>query len=189
MTPVQPVVKFAPMSPDLRPELGTHLDHLWAKRLHCEPATLHNEITNIISDPNRAGVEVWLIGKTCVMLAEPKLAQTLKASVGTRNPIQAFEPGRLRDAIAVFNLTLYGPESILVFAESDSRCDSIQWIPPSEAATEIEAATQLATATHGAASTGIPALAISLKQRAARRAAEACGYILYASVIYIGQHP
>jgi hypothetical protein len=173
------------MSPDLR----AHLDTLWAKRLHCEPATLHNEVTNIITDPQRSGVEVWLIGKTCVILAEPKLAQALKASIGTRNPIQAFEPGRLRDAIAAFSLTLSGPESILVLAASDTNCESITWIPVSESAAEIETATNLATASRGAAATGIPALAIPLKQRAARRAAEACGYSLYASVIYIGHHP
>lgn len=167
----------------MSPDLHAHLDALWAKRLHCEPAALHNETINIITDSKRTGVEVWLFGKTCVMLAEPKLAQALKASIGTRNPIQAFEPGRLRDAIAVFGLNLYGPESILILAASEAACDSISWLPVSESATEIE------TSTRGAAATGIPALAIPLKHRAARRAAEACGYTLYASVIYIGHHP
>ena len=166
----------------MSPDLLTRLDTLWAARLRCDPAILHNEVTNIITDPQHTGVEVWLFGKTCVMLAEPKLAQALKVSIGTRNSIQAFEPGRLREAIAVFGLTLYGPESILVLADSTA-CDSISWIPVSESFSEIEASTR------GAAATGIPALAISLKQRAARRAAEACGYTLYASVIYIGHHP
>jgi hypothetical protein len=167
----------------MRADLLAHLDARWAQHLQCDPATLHNENVNIIPDPNQTGVEVWLFGKTCVMLAAPPIAQALKASIGTRNPIVAFEPGRLRDAIAFFRLELFGPEAVLVKGDSDPAATGFTWLPAHESTPEYEAATR------GVVGTSIPAVAFTLKQRPARRAAEACGFELYASVIYIGHKP
>jgi hypothetical protein len=167
----------------MRSDLLAHLDALWAQHLRCQPAHLHNENTNIIAEPSQTGVEVWLFGKTCVMLAAPPLAQAIQTSVGTRNPIVAFEPSRLRAALSFFNLELYGPEAVLVKADSGTHTSSLAWLPPCESVPDLEAATR------GVAERAIPATTLSLKQRPARRAAEACGFELYASVIYIGHKP
>jgi hypothetical protein len=167
----------------MRPDLLAQLDAHWANHFHCQPAILHNESTNILTHPTQTGVEVWLFGKTCVMLAAPPLAQSLKESIGTRNPIVAFEPGRLRAAIAFFGLELYGPEAVLVKADSSTPADSLIWVPACETASDME------TVARGAAASGLPATTISHKHRSARRAAEACGFELYASVIYIGHQP
>jgi hypothetical protein len=171
----------------MRPELLARLDAHWAAHLHCDPAGLHNENTNIIVDDQRTGVEVWLFGRTCVMAGPTPLARALKTSVGTRNPIVAFEPGRLRDAIAFFGLPLHGPEAILVHAAAGAAVQAalstpaVTWLAPQAEAAGLDAALRAAA--------GLPALALSLKDRAARRAAEACGFELYASVIYLGDKP
>lgn len=161
----------------MRPDLLARLDAYWAAHLHCEPATLRNESTNIIVDPDRKGVEVWLFGKTCVMIAPPQLAAALKASVGTRNPIVAFEPGRLRDAIAFFGLSLHGPEAVLAYT-GESPAGAVSWLPACSDAGALDEARRAAA--------GQPMLALSHKDRAARRAADAGGFELYASVIYLG---
>jgi len=167
----------------MRPELLAQLDAHWANHFNCQPAILHNENTNILTSPTQTGVEVWLFGKTCVMLAAPELAQSLKTSIGTRNPIVAFEPGRLREAIAFFGLELYGPEAVLVKADATLPAENLIWVSACETASDME------TVTCGAAASGLPATTIPHKQRQARRAAEACGFELYASVIYIGHQP
>lgn len=167
----------------MRPDLLDRLNALWAQHLHCAPATLYNENTNIIAEPAQNGVEVWLFNKTCVMLAAPPLAPALKASIGTRNPIVAFEPGRLRAAIAAFGLEVFGSEAVLVKADCDATTANLAWLSPSESLPDLQAAVG---AIH---TTRIPALAIAHKLRAARRVAEEAGFELYASVIYIGHQP
>ncbi|HKZ70098.1 MAG TPA: hypothetical protein VI547_14250 [Anaerolineales bacterium] len=167
----------------MRPDLLACLDAHWAAHLHCEPACLRNHDTNIVPDPNRTGAEVWLFDKTCVMTAAPPLAQTLKASVGRRSPVVAFEPGPLREVLSTFGLEIHGPEAVMVLADAVADGKDIQWIPISETDSELAAAIRVA------ADTGIPVTAIPLRHRSARRAAETCGFVLYASVIYIGEKP
>jgi hypothetical protein len=167
----------------MRPDLFANLDALWAARLQCDTTTLHNQNTNILIDPNRVGAEVWLRDKTCVMLAGPELARALQASVGTRNPVVAFEPSRLREAIATFGLPLHSSEAVLVFANSLPHLNTVTWIPlPTDGAA-------LAAAVDRVRPMSIPMLAIPHRERSARRVAEASGFILYASVIYIGERP
>ncbi len=169
----------------MRPDLLAHLDACWAARLNCDPSLLHNQNTNILPDPCRFGAEVWLFDKTCVMVAAPPLAQALKASVGMRNPLVAFEPGRLKATMATFGLELHGPEAILVWADAAATPQAIHWIPARE--TEAELATVIRGGTVGGSR--ILAVTIPLKQRPARRAAESYGFELYASVIYLGERP
>lgn len=165
----------------MRPDLLACLDAHWAARLHCQPSLLRSQNTHIIADPHRAGAEVWLFDKTCVTIAAPSVAHALHASIGKRAPAQAFEPSRLRDAISMFDLELHGPEAILAFDGYSVNANGIHWIKASDAEPEIAAAVRTAAAA------GIPLVAISLKCRPARRAAEACGFELYASVIFIEQ--
>lgn len=164
----------------MRSELLTCLDAHWAARLGTDPTTLRNHDTNIISDPNRTGAEVWLFEKTCVMNAEPKLARALKESVGKRNPVVAFEPSRLREAISEFKLDIIGPESIMAYEDSTTETTAIRWITTSETESELEAAVR------GVAD-GIPMVAFPLGRRPVRRAAEAAGFKLYATVIFLGE--
>ena len=167
----------------MRAALLTHLDSHWATRLGCDPATLRNQNINILLDPNRANAEVWLFDKTCVMLAAPHLAQALRASVGTRAPVVAFEPGRLKDAVSFFGLDLHAPEAIMALDCPDLGSKPIAWIPINENGAELQAGLR------AVANSAIPLVAVPLKMRPARRAAEACGFVLYALVIYIGGKP
>ncbi len=173
------VVKFAPM----RAALLTHLDSHWATRLGCDSAALRNQNTNILADSRRANAEVWLFDKTCVMVAAPHLAQALKASVGTRAPVVAFEPGRLKEAVSFLGLDLHGPEAIMVLDCPEVDSKPVAWIPVGESVAELQAGLRVV------AGSAIPLVAIPLKMRPVRRAAEACGFTLYASVIYIGDKP
>ncbi len=164
----------------MRSELLACLDAHWAARLGCEPATLRNHDTNILADSNRTGAEVWLFDKTCVMSAEPKLARALKESVGKRNPVVAFEPSRLREAVSEYKLNVFGPESIMTYSECETGATAIHWIPASEAETELVTAVR-------EANSSIPMMAVPLNRRPARRAAEAAGFKLYATVIFLGE--
>jgi hypothetical protein len=83
----------------MRSDILATLDAYWAARLNCDPTILRNHDTNVVADPDRAGAEVWLFDKTCVISAAPELARALKESVGSRNPVVAFEPSRLREAV------------------------------------------------------------------------------------------
>src|SRR5574337_1461295 len=165
----------------MRPDLLAHLHAHWAARLGCESSTLRNQSTNIISALNRASAEVWLFDKTCVIVAPPRVGRALKASVGTRAPLVAFEPSRLKEAVADFGLELHGPEAVLVLADCKAKSKTIRWIPATGTESEMDAAVRIAAAT------GIPMVAISLKQRAARRLAESMGFELYASAIFLGE--
>jgi len=164
----------------MRSELLTSLDTHWAVRLNCDAALLRNHDTNIVADPARMGAEVWLFDKTCVMSAEPRLARALKESVGRRNPVVAFEPSRLREAISEYKLNVLGPESIMAYGECETNATKVQWIPVSEIETELEAAVRGVTS-------GIPMVAVPLNRRPARRAAEVVGFKLYATVIFLGE--
>lgn len=167
----------------MRPDLLAHLDAHWAARLGCESSTLRNQNTNIISALDRASAEVWLFDKTCLIVAAPPVARALKASVGTRAPLVAFEPIRLKEAVADFGLELHGPEAFLVLADRKAHSKAIRWIPA------MDTESELAAAVRAAAATGIPIVAISLKQRIARRLAESMGFELYASAIFLGERP
>jgi hypothetical protein len=167
----------------MRPDLLDLLDAHWAARLGCAASTLRNQDTNIISDPDRAAAEVWLFDKTCVMVASPPVTRALKASVGTRAPLVAFEPSRLKEAVADFRLALHGPEAILVLADCSPPASTLCWIPA------LESDSELAAAVLKAAAAGIPAMAVSLKQRVTRRLAETAGFELYASAIFLGERP
>ncbi len=166
----------------MRPDLLAQLDIHWAARLGCVASTLRNQDTNILSDSKRASAEVWLFDKTCVMVAAPLVARALKASVGTRAPLVAFEPGRLKEAVANFGLELYGPDAVLVLADRKTRSKAIRWIPAAETESELADAVRRAAA-------GIPMVTISIKQRLARRVAESAGFELYASAIFLGERP
>jgi hypothetical protein len=164
-------------------EVISTLDSHWAAHLHCEPSLLRNHDTNIVTDPDRKGAEVWLFDKTCVMIAEPDLARALKTSVGSRNPVVAFEPSRLRDAVEEYGLEVFSPEAVMAYSGCEGSPTELHWIPASETDTELAAAAQAAP------DSAIPMVAIPLNRRPARRAAEASGFKLYASVIYIGHRP
>lgn len=164
----------------MRSELLACLDAHWAARLGTDPATLRNHDTNIISNATRTGAEVWLFEKTCVMSAEPRLARALKESVGKRNPVVAFEPSRLREAISEFKLNIIGPESIMAYGECQNMGAAIRWLPASESDAELQVAVQ-------DASDSIPMVAFPLGRRPVRRAAEAVGFKLYATVIFLGE--
>ncbi len=163
------------MSPDFLVRLDAH----WAAFLRCRPGDLHSKTNHFISDPARTGAVVCLLDKTCIIAAAPPIAAALRQSVGTRNPAQAFEPSRLRAATADFALPLRGPEAVLVAEAPSGRCSGIYWITCGEAVPEFESELNRAD--------GIPMCSIPLYRRAARRAAEACGFHLYASVIYLGE--
>ena len=167
----------------MRPDLLAHLDAHWAARLHCQPSLIRSQLTSIISDPAHTGAEVWLFDKSCVMIAAPPVAHALQVSVGKRTPAQAFEPSRLRDAVSMFDLELHGPDAILALCQPSVSANGINWIRASEVESEIAAAVRVAVAT------GIPMVDIPLKCRPPRRAAEACGFELYASVVFIGDRP
>lgn len=167
----------------MRPDTLARLDAHWAARLHCQPSLLRSQSTHIIADPARPGAEVWLFDKTCVMIAAPPLARALTASVGKRTPGQAFEPSRLREAVGESGLELRGPEAILALAPTRARAKKIQWITASETESEMTASLR------AIAPARIPMVTIPLKCRPARRAAESCGFELYATVIFIGDRP
>lgn len=161
------------------------LDRRWALHLHCSPADLRSRQTVVLADADRSGAAVWLIERTCVIAAAPPLAAALRRSVGSRNPMQAFDLGRLKNAAADFGLPVREPESVLAAPVAAASGEGILWISPAETEEELRAA--LDQASHVCAAL----MSLTLRQHAARRAADACGFVLYASVIYIGErvHP
>lgn len=163
----------------MTPALLARLDAHWATHLRCQPADLRSQNTLIISDPDRAGATVCLIGGTCIMAAAPAVAAALKQSVGMRAPAQAFEPGRLRYATADFALPLFGPEAVLVAEMPECNWNKIQLIEPGESEIEVQAAM--------AGATGIPLMTVPLQRRPARSVAESCGFQLYATLIHLGE--
>lgn len=162
------------------PAYFAHLDSHWARHLHCSPHDIRANRTLIIAHPHKSGATAWLFDKTCLITAAPHIAAVLQLSVGTRTPMQAFEPGRLRAATADFGLPLTGPESILVCEIAGAHSYSPAWVDPSEDASEVGESL-------AAAGGGIALMCVSLRARAARRAAETCGFVLYASAIHIGE--
>jgi hypothetical protein len=167
----------------MRSEILAALDAHWAARLNCDPTVLRNHDTNIVANPDRTGAEVWLFDKTCVISAEPELARALKTSVGSRNPVVAFEPSRLREAVSEFGIEVHSPESVMAYRDCENAAQALTWIPPTDSEAELGDAVRVA------ADTGIPMITIPLNRRPARRAAEASGFKLYATVIYIGNKP
>ncbi len=169
----------------MRPDTLALLDSFWAAHLHCSPADLRSQRTLFIPDPDRAGAAVWLIDKTCALAASPPLADHLRQLLGSRAPGQAFEPGRLKMIAAEYGLPFHGPEAVLAADSGGLTAESLRWMDSLESASEIQSS--LGEAGHR----GLPLISISLAHRAARRAADARGFELYATVIYIGErtHP
>jgi hypothetical protein len=163
----------------MTPALLARLDALWAAHLHCQPADLRSQNTLIIDDPTRRGAIVCLRNGSCVITAAPALAPTLRLSVGTRTPAQAFEPGRLREAMADFNLTLSGPNAVLVAMPKGEVQDRVCWVKPGLPEDQLQSAI--------AASDGIPMISIPMRLRTDRLVADQCGFRLYAGVIHLGE--
>lgn len=161
------------------PDLFARLDALWATHLHCQPADLRSQSTLIFDDPTRSGGMVCLLSGTCVMAAAPAVAAALRRSVGTRTPGQAFEPGRLREAVSNFNLALSGPNALLVAIPNGDVQDRICWI---ESGLPEDRMQQVITA-----SSGIPMISIPMRLRTDRLVADQCGFKLYAGVIHLGE--
>ena len=155
----------------MRSDLLATLDSYWAEHLQCPAHYIRSNQTIILTDSTRHGGTVWLIGKTCLIVASSHLAQTLKASVGSRAAMQAFEPSRLKSATAHLGINVSGPESVLALGHS---ADRIAWIDPNHL--------------HDLNGfDGIGLVSLSLRQHAERKTAEARGFELYASVIDLGE--
>ncbi len=169
----------------MRPDTLTFLDSHWAAHLRCSPSDLRSQRTLFLPDPDRAGAAVWLIDKTCALAASPPLTDHLRELLGSRAPGQAFEPGRLKMIAAEYGLPFHGPEAVLAADSGGFTSDGLRWINSFESASEIQ------SSLGEAGERGLPLISISLAHRAARRAADACGFELYATVIYIGErtHP
>ena len=155
----------------MRSDFLATLDSYWAQHLQCPADYIRSNQTIILTDPARLGGTVWLIGKTCLISAAPHLAQTLKSSIGTRAAMQAFEPSRLKSATAHLGITVTGPESVLALGHS---ADRIEWIDPNHLR-DLNGFD------------GIGLVSLTLRQHAERKAAEAHGFELYASVIDLGE--
>ena len=169
----------------MRPDTLTFLDSQWAAHLHCSPSDLRSQRTLFIPDPDRAGAAVWLIAKTCALAASPPLTDHLRELLGSRAPGQAFEPGRLKMIAVEYGLPFHGPEAVLAADSGRFTAEGLCWINSCESASEIQSSLEEAD------DRGLPLISISLAHGTARRAADACGFELYATVIYIGEriHP
>ncbi len=155
----------------MRSDLLATLDSYWADHLQCPAHYIRSNQTIVLTDSTRHGGTVWLIGKTCIIAASPHLAQVLKDSVGSRAAMQAFEPSRLKSATAHLGINVSSPESVLALGLSTDR---IAWIDPNQL--------------HDLNGfDGIGLVGLSLRQHTERKAAEAHGFELYASVIDLGE--
>jgi len=163
----------------MTPALLARLDALWAAHLHCQPADLRSQNTLIFDDPNRTGAIVCLLSGTCVIAAAPLAAAALRLSVGTRTPAQAFEPGRLREAVAGFNLALFGPNAVLAATPKAEARNQICWVESGLPGDQLQQAATVAD--------GIPMISIPMRLRLDRLAADQCGFRLYAAVIHLGE--
>jgi hypothetical protein len=156
----------------MRAEALALLDAHWATHLGCPIEHVRSNQTILIPHPQRTGGSVWLIGgRTCVIAASTQIISVLKTSVGTRAPMQAFDPARLKAAILHLGVSVQGPEAILAL---DRASENLTWLE----------ANQL---TNLNGFNGLGLIALPLKQHADRKAAEAQGFELYASVIDLGE--
>lgn len=155
----------------MRSDFLATLDSYWATHLQCPTDHIRSNQTIVLSNPARSGGTVWLIGRTCLIVAAPHIAQTLKQSVGTRAAMQAFEPSRLKSAISHLGVNVHNPEAVLALGRST---DFVSWIDPNHL-NDLNGFN------------GIGLICLSLRQHAERKLAEAQGFELYASVIDLGE--